>query len=185
MTANYKQLLSAFRAKPKSVRNYFVDFSSLVEDYEWGVSVSYVFARIEAVKHTTLYCGIVKLHRCNSELTWEMLNKDHLSRGRFWDLFQVVFGKRVPQPILDKLSSAEKMRDKVAHGKRQPDADIRTGLRDAFEFCEVFNDFVYSVGGFRPFGDLRGFAGPREKLSKETTRWVLRGMGIPAKGPPA
>ncbi|HYN46308.1 MAG TPA: hypothetical protein VES64_06420, partial [Allosphingosinicella sp.] len=68
-------------------------------------------------------------------------------------------------------------------GKALPDAEMRAGLRDAFDFCEAFNEFVFGAGGFRPFGQLRGFKGRGEALSKETTRWVLRGMGIPHKAP--
>lgn len=184
MPANYKQLLAAFEGKPKSIRKYFSEFPSLVEDYEWAVPVSYVFLKIEAVKHTTLYCGIRRLHRADAEMTWELLNKDHMSRGRFRELFDVVFGTPIEKPILEKLNAAERMRDRVVHGKSLPDADIRTGLRDAFDFCEAFDDFVHGVGGFRPFGPLRGFVGRGKPLSKETTRWVLRGMGIPGKPPP-
>lgn len=183
MPANYRQLLTAFEGKPQGIRDYFSDFPSLVEDYDWPVSVAYVFMRIEALKHTVLYCGIRRLHRADAEMTWDMLNKDHMSRGRFRELFEIAFGKPIDKPIVDKLGAAEKMRDRVVHGKALSDADMRTGLRDAFDFCEAFDEFVYDAGGFRPFGPLRGFVGRGKPLSKDTTRWVLRGMGIPAKPP--
>lgn len=181
MPANYKQLIALYDQKPKAIRTYFEDFPSLVEDYNWRVVVAYVFSRIEAVKHTTLYCGIVKLHHTDAALTWDMLNKDHMSRGRFKELFSIVFGKAIDKQILDQLASAERIRDRAVHGKQLSSADARVGIRDALNFCEAFNDFVSDLAGFRPFCDLRGFSGRREKLSKDTTRWVLRGMGIPAK----
>jgi hypothetical protein len=179
MPDNYKQLLTAFSEKPKNIRNYFESFPELVEGYVWPVSVSYVFLKIETVKHATLYCGIRKIHRADAELTREMLNKDHMSRGRFKELFAVVFGKPIDKSILDKLAAAEKIRDKVVHGKTLAPAEVRKGLRDAFDFCKAFDDFVHREAGFRPFGPLRGFAGRGEPLSKDTTKWVLRGMGIP------
>jgi hypothetical protein len=183
MPANYRQLLGVFNSKPKNIRDYFVAFPDLVEDCEWEVPVSYVFLKIERVKHMTLYVGIRRLHRADAEMTWDLLNKDHMSRGRFRELFEIVFGKAIEKPILDKLSAGEKMRDRVVHGKNISAAEMRTGLKDAFDFCETFDGFVYRTAGFRPFGELRGFVGRGKPLSKETTRWVLQGMGIPAKLP--
>jgi len=183
MPASYKQLLSVYAAKPSVIRDYFCDFQSLVEDYEWAVSVAYVFLKIERVKHTTLYAGIRKMHRADAGMTWDLLNKDHMSRGRFRTLFETVFGQPIEKPILDKLAAAEKVRDQVVHGKQLPDAAVRGGLRDALDFSEAFDDFVCREAGFRPFGALTGFAGSGKALSKDTTRWVLRGMGIPEKAP--
>ena len=42
------------------------------------------------------------------------------------------------------------------------------------------NDWVYQAAGVRPFGDKRGFKGRAEALDKSTTRWILKGMGLPA-----
>jgi hypothetical protein len=78
--ANYLQVLNHFKAKPQEVREYFPSFERLVENYPWDVSVSYVFSRIEAAKHSTIYCGIVKLHWAESKMTREMIDKDHMSR---------------------------------------------------------------------------------------------------------
>jgi hypothetical protein len=179
--ANYKQVLNHFRATPKQVQDYFPSFPELVENYSWDVSISYVFSRVEAAKHSTIYCGIMKLHWTNSALTRELVDKDHMSRGRFRELFKTVFGKPIEKALLDKLSGAEAVRDKIAHGKNWTAAEARTALTDVFDFATGFNDFVQATTGFKPFGDLRGFKGRKESLSKETTRWVLRGMGIPGK----
>ena len=179
--ANYKQVLHQFQAAPEEVRNYFPSFAELVKSYSWDVSISYVFSRVEAVKHTTIYCGIVKLHWTDSVLTRELVDRDYMSRGRFRELFKTVFGKPIKKELLDKLSEAEAIRDKVVHGKKWTDAEARTALTDVFAFAIGFNEFVTAEAGFKPFGDLRGFKGRKEALSKETTRWVLRGMGITGK----
>jgi hypothetical protein len=179
--ANYKQVLKHFNDAPKEVREYFPSFAELVENYSWDVSISYVFSRVEAVKHMTIYCGIVKLHWTDSELTRELVDRDHMSRGRFRDLFKTVFGKPIKEELVDKLSKAEAIRDKIAHGKKWTDAQARSALIDIFDFAAQFNEFVATEAGFQPFGDLRGFKGRKESLPKDTTRWVLRGMGIPSK----
>ena len=178
--ANYRQLLTFFREKPDHIQNYFSNFPGLVEDYEWEISISYVFARIEVAKHTTLYCGLVKRHWADAELTRSTLDRDHITRERFRSLFKTVFGKPIPDAIAAKLAAAESVRDRVAHGKQLKPVQARRGLADAFDFAEEFSEFVQQLAGFCPFGDLRGFKGRLETLPKETTRWVLRGMGIPA-----
>ncbi len=179
--ANYKQVLKHFTATPKDIQDYFPSFPELVKCYPWDVSISYVFSRIEAVKHTTIYCGIVKIHWTDSVLTRELINKDHMSRGRFRELFKTVFGKPIKKELLAKLAEAEAIRDRVSHGKSWTDVEARKSLTDIFDFATGFNDFVQAEAGFRPIGDLRGFKGRKESLPKDTTRWVLKGMGIPSK----
>jgi hypothetical protein len=179
--ANYKQVLDHFKAAPADVQASFPAFLDLAQKYPWDVSVSYVFSRVEAVKHVTIYCGIVKLHWTDADLTRDLVEKDHMSRGRFKDLFKTVFGTPIKKELLDQLAEGETIRDKVAHGKEWSPAEVRRALKHTFDFATGFNAFVEETAGFRPFGDLRGFKGRRESLPKETTKWVLRGMGIPSK----
>jgi len=140
-----------------------------------------VFSRVEQAKRMTLYCGITKLHWADAELTRTLVNQDYLSRARFYDLFKIIFGGDVPKPLRDKLETAEDVRDKVAHGMPWGEASARTALTDVIDFATQFNEHVKSCAGFRPFGDLRGFKGRQESLPQATTRWILRGMGIPKK----
>ena len=181
MAKSYKGVINHFRAAPDRVQNYFPDFVSLVEDYDWEVSVSYVFSRIEQAKRMTVYCGITKLHWAESSLTWKMVSEDYLSRARFYELFKVVFGKKIPDAIRAKLEASEDVRDKIAHGMRWSAADARLALTQVVDFATDFNAFVNQEAGFQPFGDLRGYKGRKEPLAKATTRWILRGMGIPKK----
>jgi hypothetical protein len=179
--ANYKQVLAHFKSKPQDIQDYFAAFPELVEKYSWDVPVSYVFSRIEAVKHSTIYCGIVKLHWADSGLTRELVDRDHMSRGRFRELFKIVYGKPIGDVLAKTLAEAEAIRDKITHGKSWTGEEARTSLKDVFDFAAGFNLLVEGIGGFKPFGDLRGFKGRKESLSKETTRWVLKGMGIPSR----
>ena len=184
--ATYKGVLSEFKKKPEDVQAYFADYESLLREYSWDVSVSYVFSRVEGIKHWTIYCGIVKLHRTDAALTKSLVDKDHMSRGRFRSLFKTVFGEAIPEPIQKKLSAAEAVRDRFIHGKmfEPTQAQARQAMIDIFEFVEEFSTYVHGLAGFRPVGDLRGFKGRAEPLSRETTKWVLLGMGIPAKPAP-
>lgn len=179
--ANYKQVLHQYDRLPDDVRSYFPTFKELVERYSWDVSIAYVYSRLERAKHETIYCGIVKLHRTESSLTRTLIDRDQMDRRRFRELFKTVYGVPIDKTLLDKLAEGEAVRDRVIHGKMWDDAQARKALIDVLEFCAGFNAFVENLAGFRPFGDLRGFKGRKEPLSKETTRWVLLGMGIPGK----
>ncbi len=181
MAKTYIGVIRHFQAAPEGVQNYFPDFVQLVEQYDWEVPVSYVFSRIEQAKRMTIYCGIVKLHWCESTLTWKLVSEDHMARGRFRELFRTVFGQKIPDEILAKLEKGEKVRDKIAHGVKWTPKEARECLTSVVDFATEFNECVFRRAGFRPFGDLRGYKGRKEPLSKDTTRWILRGMGIPQR----
>lgn len=181
MAQNYIQVIRHYEAAPEQVRNYFPSLAELVEKYNWEVPISYAFSQLERAKRSTIYCGVVKLHWCESTLTRKLVDEDHLSRGRFKELFKVVFGKPVPKLLVEKLEKAEAIRDKISHGMPWQPAEAREGLVNLIDFATEFNEFVAAKADFRPFGDLRGFKGRKESLTKQTTRWVLRGMGIPEK----
>jgi len=181
MPKTYRAVINTYRATPESVQKYFSNFVDLVENYNWEISVSYVFLRVEQAKRMTIYCGIVKMHWCESKLTWKMVSEDHMTRGRFRDLFKTVFGEKIPDELAAKLERGEMVRDKIAHGMNWTAKDAREGLTSVFDFATEFNEFVSSIAGFRPFGNLRGYKGRKEPLPIATTRWILRGMGIPKK----
>lgn len=178
--STYKGVISRFKKAPPEIRKNFPSFINLIKSHDdWNVSVSYIFTRVEYIKHLTIYRGIVKLHRGEANFTWKVVDSEHMSRKRFIDLFEIVFGKPIKKSLLEKLQSAEKLRDKVVHGKSCDGQEIRKALVDIIEFAEGFNEFVYSLAGFLPFtDDMRGFKGRTKPLEKSTTRWVLKGMGF-------
>ena len=181
MAKSYISVIRHYNAAPQHVRDFFPEFEELVEGYStnWEVPISYVFSRLEQAKRRTIYCGIVKLHWCESSLTWALVNKDHLSRQRFLDLFKVVFGKHIPKNLVEKLKQGESVRDKIVHGMEWLPSEAREALVSVIDFATEFDQFVADQAEFRPFGDLRGYKGRKQPLTPATTRWVLKGMGIP------
>lgn len=129
----------------------------------------------------TIYCGVVKLHWCDASLTWKLVSEDHLSRRRFLELSEIVFGRKEPRNLVEMLERGEQVRDRVLHGLEWNAAEARSGLTDMIDFAAEFDAFVEKHAGFRPLGDLRGFKGRKESLTPASTRWILRGMGIPKK----
>jgi len=178
MVKSYKQVIKHFQESSDEIQEYFPDFETLVKEYGWEIPVSYVFSRIERAKRMTIYCGITKLHWAESSLTRKLIHEDQMSRGRFYELFKIVFGKEIPDDIREKLEAAESVRDKIAHGMSWAPADARLAMTQVIDYAEAFNEFVNDIAGFQPFSNLRGFKGRGEPLTKDTTKWILRGMGI-------
>ena len=83
MAKSYKGVIRQYNEAPQQVQDYFPDFVELVESYNWEISISYVFSRVELAKRNTIYCGIVKLHWCDAVLTRKLVNEDHMRAVAF------------------------------------------------------------------------------------------------------
>lgn len=173
-------LKKKYDGSPKKVRDYFPHFVELSKDFPYDVALSYVFARLELAQNMTLYCGIVKIHRAEATLARNVVDAHHMTREEFREKVKVVYGKAIPASTTAKLDKAEKIRDKVMHGKSCTDADKRNALASVLEYAAEVNAFFKKEAGIEPFGDLRGFKGRAGSLDKNTTRWILRGMGFGA-----
>ena len=175
---SYKAVVRHLESKPAELQQYFDPLPSLIEKYPWEVSVAYVFSRIEKGQHRALYCGAVKLHSAHTEVAWGMLESKHFTRDGFQERFAVVFGELIPAPVIAKIKNAETARDRVMHGKHVRDDEMRSAIVDAIEYAHGLNDFLQEHAGLKPFGKLQGFKGRGQSLEKETTRWLLKGMGF-------
>ena len=173
-----KTVISYFEKLSPDVMRYFEHLPNLIKDYPWEVALSYVFWRVELAQTNSIYCGIVKLQSAESSLARKAVNESRRSRSQFKEKFDMVFGKPVKATLSTKLGHAEKVRDRVIHGKEVKDEVKREAVLDILEFAEGFNSFVSSLAGFKPFGDLRGYKGRGKPMDKSTTRWILKGMGF-------
>jgi hypothetical protein len=176
---SYKAILRAFEASPDNVQWYFDQLPYLLkDDYSYEVSLAYSFLRTEKAQNMALYCGAVKLHRASSELAARAVNAQHLTREGFLTLYQNVFGKALPKEIRSSIELAEKIRDRVVHGKKVTDPEMREAHIDVLKYAKEVNDEIQRVAGFQPFGNMRGFKGRAQGLDNKTTRWLLKGLGF-------
>ncbi len=174
-----KSLLKHYDERQKEVKDYFSHIPNLlVKEFPLNVSISYSFSQIELAHNMTLYCGGVKRHKANPTLARSVIDSHHMTRDDFQAQYQIVFGAPIPIPIIEHLSQAEYIRDKIMHGKKTLEKEKRKAIYTVLNYAESFNKEVYSVAGFRPFGPLQGFKGRAKPLDKTTTRWVLKGMGF-------
>ena len=102
----------------------------------------------------------------------EAVDTHHMTRPEFRDLFSNIFDKPLSRTASEKRVDAEKIRDRVLHGKSVSEADQRRAVVDLLEYAEAFNCEVYDLAGFRPFGPLRGVKGATSSLDKRTSRWI-------------
>ena len=176
--ATYRGVINHYKKCPQEIQDYFSAFPKLAEEHDWEVSLSYQFGLVERAHNMALYCGVVKLHQVDAGLARQAIEAQHITREYFRELFKTIFGKHVRKPIAEKLNSASSIRDKVLHGKTANPSEMRHAVVDVLNYATEFNDFVHSIGGFRPFGPLSGFKGRAKPLPKSTSRWVLKGVGF-------
>lgn len=167
-----------YDSRSKSVRDYFAYLPALIADFPLDICISYSFSQIELAHNMTLYCGVVKKHKAHRSLARSAIDAHHMTRSEFQGRFEVVFSSSIPDVVLEPLTQAESIRDKIMHGKDTLEREKREALYNVLNYAELFNDELSSLAGFRPFGSLKGFKGRGKSLDRSTTRWVLKGMGF-------
>ncbi|MEQ8843495.1 MAG: hypothetical protein RIB58_01475 [Phycisphaerales bacterium] len=171
-------LLNAHGNCTKPVNEYFKHIPSLLEYYPLEVCLAYVFARLELGQNMCLYCGVVRLHKVDTTVARGAVATHHMTRESFVSLYKTVYGLDLPKEALADLKQAEKIRDKVIHGKPSDDNSVRNAIARVLEFAEDVNEQLDTEHGLKPFGDLRGFSGRSKKLDGRTSRFILKGMGF-------
>ena len=175
---SYRSVLRVYNGCSDPIRNFYCNFEGLLNDYEYEVSVAYVFLKLEQAYNRCLYGGVRKLHKVNAEIASTIMQKQHLTREGFLRLFENVFSQPLNSDVVKKIKFAEKVRDKIIHGKSVQDADKRKCLTDVLQYSREIEREVENIGGFNPFGDMRGVTGRAKPLEKSTSRWVMKGLGF-------
>lgn len=176
---SWRGVVNRHKSATPEVAAYFEHLPKLVEELPLEVCLSYMFGQVELAQNLTLYCGVVKLHRANATVARNAIDANHLTRKGFEDLFERVFGRRLTDTVVAPLRDAEKIRDRVMHGKRVTEAQKREAIVKVLDYAVKYNAQVSSLAGFQPFKkDLRGVKGRTKPLEASTTRWMLKGMGF-------
>ncbi len=127
----------------------------------------------------TIYCGIVKILKVDSDLLGKAVDNHHMTRQEFKNLYESIFRKPPKKNMITKIEIAEKFRDRILHGKKNvSEEDKRKAVVSILEYAEAFNAEVNTIAGFKPFGPLQGFRGNARPLDKSISRWVLKGIGF-------
>ena len=176
---NYKQIKNIYNAIPKNIKEYFHAFEKLLDaNIPYEIAIGYLLSQIEVARKRTLYAGIVKLHRVDSKLAWEAVQKAEVAGVGFRKLYKLIFNKSIPSAITQKIDATEKIRDDITQGINVSENEKRKAISDILKYAVAFNNEVKKIAGFEPFGNLRGFKGRGKPLPKDTSIWVLKGMGF-------
>src|SRR5574341_688902 len=114
-------LLNYFESSPKDVQAYFEHLPRLVTDFPLDVALAYVFSLVELAHNMALYCGAVKLHRCDADLSRRAIKSYHITRPQFREKYHAIYGKPIPETTVALLLVGEAVRDNVMHGKGATD----------------------------------------------------------------
>ncbi|MDU7463082.1 hypothetical protein [Haemophilus haemolyticus] len=176
---SYKGILTKYQALPENIQKYFGHIPKLInDDYEYEIVIAYLFLKIEEGQNRLLYGGSVKCLGAEAEVATSIINYHHLKRNDFGKIYNNIFGCPLPENISKQLKKAENTRDRVVHGKKVKDDDLRDAIIDCFEYARLMNQEIATIAGFTPFGDMRGFKGRAESLNKNVTRILLKGVGF-------
>ncbi len=179
---SWRGVVNRYKTCSDEIQAYFTGIPTLIESFDWEVSLGFMFTRVEKAHNRMLYCGAVKQHKAHTEVARNFVDRHHMTRKEFRRLFKNVFGKPIKAPLQSMIEEAETVRDKVVHGKDASAEDKRKAIVRILEYAEGMNDFVNDIAGFKPFtNDLRGFTGRRSALDKSTTSWLMRGLGFEKK----
>jgi hypothetical protein len=175
---SYKAVLKKYNSCSVQVKWYFDQLPALLPKFPYEVTLAYFFLRTEKAQNRALYCGVTKIHRVDSGVADTAVNIHHLTRDGFLKLYENIFAHPVKKATRDKIEKAEKIRDRVIHGKSVGEPEMREALVDVLEYAEALNADLKSAAGFEPFGDLRGFKGRGQPLDAAASRWLLKGIGF-------
>jgi len=180
---SWRGVRKRFHEAPNEVTDYFEPIPEMIEKYPWEVSIAYAFSLLEKSHNRSLYAGSVKLHRADPAVAQSFVDQQHMTRASFQVLFKNVFGHSIPEDLVDLLKIAEKVRDKIIHGKKANDKEKRMALVAVLAYAEGLDAFINQRASFRPFTlDMRGYTGRRVALDKSTTAWLMRGLRFGGNG---
>ena len=163
---------------PKEVQQYFEHLPDLLDSYPLNVSLAYLFSRVELAQNMAIYCGVVKMHRADAKLARTAVEHHHMTREEFRNLFATVYGSKLDSSAQKYIQEAEKVRDKVMHGKAVSQQELRSAICRVIHYAVKMNEQTQKIAGFKVFGRLQGFKGRLKTLDRSTSRWLLKGIGL-------
>lgn len=175
-----KGLITLYRRCSPEVQRHYEHVPFFFEDdYPMEVAIGYVFHRLELGQRMALYCGLVNIHRADPPTAKNAIDKQHMNRKGFGELYKVVFDVEVPASAKQDIKDAEDTRDAVMHGGTVSDAKLRNAIGRVLEYTDALNNQLEKKWSMAPFrGDWRGFSWRKNKLDPRTTRYMLKGMGF-------
>ena len=144
------------------------------------VALAYCFSALEFGHRRILYAGLMRKYRLNSELSWNAVIGHDIKRGDYPQIYASIFGNPIPTSTLSIIKPAEKIRDKMIHGKGPSTKQIWGAVITCLEYADAFNQETRTTEGFAGFGRMQGITGAKGKptLPKDVSKLALTGLGF-------
>jgi hypothetical protein len=182
IAASRPGLRNLYQGLSAEVRGFFSELPCLIDSAaSLDTILAYAYFRLEQGQHLALLYGARKLHKTDAELTKRALDSEHITRESYRTFFGNIYGFPLDADTIDCLAKADGIRDRLMHGKTVTDGEKREAISRALCYAERVNhliDVSHRVG-LRPYNhDNRGVVGALGALDKNTSRWVLKGIGF-------
>jgi len=152
------------------------------ESAKFEIALAYSFLKTELAQNRTLYGGALRLYQAHSEVAQNLIDAQHLTRDTFKTLYKNTFGKIISAQTDAHFNSAQRVRNRIIHGKSVQTPDIRNAVAEILDYASGLDAEVFAIANFHPFGDMRGIRGRQGSLNKKTTRWLMKGLGYGKSG---
>ena len=175
-------LRNQFDEMPEEVRNHFGKLRPLLENSDLEIALAYIFMMVEQGRYRAIKCVLVRNLRCGGFLVDSSFKSFQFQRKTFREAFKVLLDIDVSREPFNVLENAEATRDKVFHGRRPKDAELREAISSALKFVHEFGEKIRKETGKNPFGDLRGLSSRIKMLPNDQARWIIDGVKLKAQG---
>lgn len=150
---NSDDVIKAYNLCSKDIKDYYCELLSLLQNDSISdeTAISYCFFKLEQASHRILYGGLVGVHHAEKTLAMQAVDEQHLTRQGFIDFCIKIFNdedtksNNINDSILSIIKSAEKVRDRVMHGKNIKPAEIRKEITVVLMYSTKLNDEIKRI----------------------------------------
>ncbi len=173
---------------PKNIHWYFnsiLDFKEFRKNrHILNIIIFYICMRIELAQRMTLRCDAIKRHNVNVKIADETFYDTELRRKAFFARYKRLTEKSISDETKAIIESTRLLRNSIIHGddKDVTPMEKETAIYSLLEYADSLNEEVFEISGFKPFGDLTGFAGSRKAPANDAdSKTTLRSLRIKLK----
>lgn len=175
---NRAQVIQYWQITEEEISTYYEHVPGLLGTFPYEIAIPYVFSRLELVQMRALRIGLVIRYKAHFESARLAVDQLYRTRAEVDGKFKLILGSNLDDWAMLHLRESAKIRDKVLHGLNFTKTDCLFAIRAALVYSHFLHEFMMRQTGVSPFKTLRGINWGIDPLPKETTRYMLMGMGF-------
>ncbi len=179
LSASKQSVIDVFNGTTARTQEHFRYVLSLIEQYKPEVALGYMFDRVAQSHNQLIVAGLVLKHKAHRDVAREVAAFHECTWDEFHYEYQTVFGAVIPEAAADLYIAANEQRRAFMSGKRVSSKDQSIVVENLLKYADAFDEAVWADARLHPFSDLSKTKPRGSSLDKDSTRWVLKGMGFP------